>query len=99
MSCNEFDQYKNSSRFRIKLAIFTLKVLKFLNGDVFTFIFSFLTVFGPLFLLGHESVLLIGLLFHFILWKYLKPFLDKLFKNDEEIKCLNDGIEALQKLL
>lgn len=78
----EIEDIKKQSTLVIKMVYWIYKILRFLQGDLFTFVFSSIFVFYPVFFSEYPfiSFFVAFSLHYFILWKFIKPKIDQLFK-------------------
>jgi hypothetical protein len=78
----EVEDIKKQSTLVIRLVYWSYKTLRFLQGDLFCFVFTSIFVFHPVFFSEHPliSFFVSFSLHYFILWKIIKPKIDQIFK-------------------
>jgi hypothetical protein len=94
----EVIEYKNSSNFKINFVIKVYKIFRFMNGDTYAFVVTLSTLLITLGFIRFDPILLIfGLVTHyFLIWKLLKPRIDRLLKSEEEASRITKIIEILE---
>jgi hypothetical protein len=98
---DEVDNFKNSSRFKIKMMIMIYRCLRFCNSDTYYFLFSLLVIIGPIIFISFDILaLFISMTFHyFFFWKYLKDKLNRLYQTEKEIEEIDEIILILKSYL
>ena len=97
---HEIKKYENSSSFKIKTVINVFKFLRFLNGDLFYFLFTLSIFLGTKFFLTNnfDGFIIMMLLHYLFFMKFFKPIFDRYTHtkedNEETTKIIN-GLETL----
>lgn len=98
---NEIEQYKKSSKMKMRFIINIYKLIRFLNGDLFYFIYTLSFIIVPIILINFTiSGIVIGLILHHLVFNVLvKKRLDRLFNVEKDNQEMTEVINSLQDFL